>query len=140
MIELMLAAALMQAPGQTGDPCHAVGAVVGAQVPGCPAWRLLLVDGDTLSFVDPASVRRSGDTFEILNRGVFAAPRNGARSVIVTWRFDCRARTVRTVTGVFYDARGARLRDFTPTGAQAEPQTIPPGAPFDRIRTELCPR
>ena len=135
-LPLLLAAALAQAPAP--DPCHAVGEVVGAQVPGCPAWRLFLVDGDDLTYIDPGSVRRSGDTFEFHERGVLAVPRNGARSVVVTFRIDCVRRTLTAVGAVFYDVRGARLRDYVPAGADAAPNAIPPGAPFDRLREEFC--
>jgi hypothetical protein len=134
MIDLLIAAALAQA----ADPCLAIDAGT-TRPPGCPAWRPLFQDQGTMAFVDPASVRRSGDTFEILQRATFPELRNGAASVTVLYRVDCGRRTLTGVRAFFYDPRGIRLREYRPTGANAEPTAIPPGAPFDRIRAEFCP-
>jgi hypothetical protein len=136
MFELILAALAMQA---APNPCLAADPHAGGPS-GCPAWRHLFdVEGRRM-YYDPASVRRSGDSFEILHRAVFAEPLRGATGMTILFRFDCARRTIVAVSAVFHDARGARLRDHQPTGATATPQAIPPDAPFNQVRAQFCPR
>ena len=131
MIELMLAAAAFV---QAADPCHAIN----APPRGCPAWRPVFRDGGRDVTVDPASVRRSGATFEIRHRAIFAEPLDGARSVIMTYRFDCSARTVATVHVIFYDVNGVPVSQATMTGADAAPRAAPPASHFGAMLTEFC--
>lgn len=134
MIGLMLSAAMLQA----ADPCLAVEAAV-ARPATCPDWRPLFVAEGRQMFFDPASIRRNGDSFEMRHRALLPVALRGAWSIIITNRYDCARRTLTGLGGIFYDDRGVRLRDYTPEGAQAEPQPIRAGAPFDRILTDYCP-
>jgi hypothetical protein len=137
MLDIMLAAALATAPA--ADPCHAAGQPEPPR-PGCPAWRAVFRQPGTEVFVDPASVRRSGDGFEMQWRVTFDRAVDGGRSAIITYRFECRAHTIATLHAVFYDVRGVRISSGRPTGAAAHPGPAPPFSPYGGIMTEFCPR
>ncbi len=139
MLHLIAAAALAQAAAPPApDPCFAVPAA--AQPANCPRWRSTSRAAEHETFADPGSVRRSGGTFEILSWIVFAADREGARSVLIRHRHDCGRREVTALNVRVYDARGARLAEFPPTGAEAEPAAIVERSPGAAEHGEYCPR
>lgn len=135
MIDLMLAALLLQAP----NPCHALDAAT-TRPRGCPAWRYTgRADGDD-TWMDPASLRRSGTGFDLIERVVFAQPIGATRSAIVAMRYDCTRRTAAPLHVTLYDARGGRLGAETQTGPDAAPQVPPPGSWNARALIEYCRR
>jgi hypothetical protein len=135
MIELMIAAALMQA----GDPCQAV--PQGATTRSCPSWRSEARTPHFETFSNPASVVRSDGAFEISIRIVYAADRpDRVRSAIARYRFDCAPRTSVPLRLTTYDAAGIVVEDGAPRGDQAAPASLRPGSPSERLRDEFCPR
>jgi hypothetical protein len=142
MLDLILAAALAQANAPTDaappppGPCLALDAATAPA--GCPAWRLMLEGGGARIFIDPASVRRDGDRFEILFRGIFAEPVDGARSVVMWQSFDCGARTVTTRRLVFYSAAGVPVSGHVMTSAELQAEPVTAGSSFERVRAEFC--
>jgi hypothetical protein len=139
MLDLLIAAALAQpAAPAAPDPCFAV--PVPAQPATCPRWRSTSQSTEHQTFTDPGSLRRNGNTFEVLSWIVFAADREGARSVLLRHRHDCGRRTATVLDVLIYDARGAQLAQFPPTGAEAEPAAIVTGSPGAAEHAEFCPR
>jgi hypothetical protein len=135
MIELIIAAAFLQA----ADPCNAVGAAAPALR--CPSWRSVGQDTESELFVDPASLRRDGGTFDIATRIVFgAAQQGGMRSGVVTARFDCARRTWAFLHSAYFDARGVVIVEGDSTGTEAAPQAVAEGGPIAGLLTEFCPR
>jgi len=134
MIGLILATALVQAP----DPCHAIGGAPAAS--GCPQWRLIAREAEAELFVDPASLRPGGSTFDITTRIVYAAARQaGMRSGVTVTHFDCAHRTWALGHSAYFDARGALIVEGDATGEDAAPETVPDDGPFADILTEFCP-
>lgn len=122
MIELMLAAALAQGAAE-------------------PHWRSIFQSEQGEAFVDPESVRRSGDRFQIIVRSVFTVPQeSGMKTGISLNEYDCRQRTValRHITAL--DVDGVQTEDRPVTGPIAEHHPVPPGTPNDLILNEFCPR
>ena len=135
MIDLLLAAALLQ----TADPCHAV--PQGETARACPAWRSTGRTDRFEVFVNPASLARRGNTFEISLRIVYAAANpGGMRSGVSRQRFDCAARTNTMLHLTTYDAAGAVQIDRDAHAREAAPATAPPGSPNEALLTEFCPR
>ncbi len=125
MLDLLIAAALAQASTAPG-----------------PEWRpFATVEGQGAVFLDPTSLTRDGDTFEIRVRAVFDTPRSSGMVVGVTRiRIDCTRHTValRQVTG--YDAQGRLLSDGAAVGPAAEPHTVPADSSYQALIDEYCPR
>ena len=140
MLDLLFAAVLAQPPAAPSppDPCFAV--PVAAQPATCPRWRSTSQSTEHQTFADPGTVRRSGATFEVSSWIVFARDRDGARSVLLRHRHDCGRRTATVLDVMVYDARGAQLARFPPTGAEAEPAAIVTGSPGAAEQTEFCQR
>lgn len=141
MLDLMIATALLQAAAQAGpDRCHA--ADPGARPAGCVQWRAVGRDERSELFVDPASVRRDGATFDIATRIVFAEPQEeeAMRSGVTLSRFDCAARTWSLRHSAYYDGGGTLIVGGDVTGDEADPQPIPPTGPLAALLTEYCPR
>jgi len=139
LIELMIAAALAQSTAQPADPCNAVATPAPAP-PACPAWRPVNSHGDGSMSVDPASLRRSGDAFEIATRIVFSSDRpDGGRSGINLLRFDCRAMSLSLVHITVYTAAGIRMSETAVTGDDARPQLLIDGSPLAGLISEYCP-
>ncbi len=136
MLELMLAAALLQTP----DPCHA--ADPGARPAGCVQWRLVGRDARSALFVDPASLRRDGAAFEVVTRTVFGEPQEeeAMRSGVTTFRFDCAARTWSLRRSAHYHGDGTLIEAREVTGDEADPQPVQPDSPLAALATEFCPR
>lgn len=135
MIELMLAAALMQEPAG----CNAVPAT--AAPADCPQWRHLSRDRDGDIFVDPASVRRNGDRLEARMRVVNAREQSGrSRSANTRVWIDCVRRQGAALHMTLFATDGAQLGDFDVTGEAARPRVITPGSPSLRILADYCPR
>lgn len=134
MLDLMIAAVLQQQPV---DPCYTAG------IPpvGCPAWRSLYRGGGGEMFAEPASVRRDGDRFEVRVRVLFDEPGDGgARTLVGTYRYDCRAQTSAMLHFSAYDGGGRRLADADATGPDAQPQTAEAGTPNAAVLDAFCPR
>jgi hypothetical protein len=122
MIELILAAALAQGAAE-------------------PHWRSIFQSEVGEAFVDPASVRRSGDTFQINVRSVFAeAQPSGMKTGISLNEYDCRRRTVALLHIIALDAGGVQTEDRSVTGPTSEHHPVPPGTPNDIILNEFCPQ
>lgn len=133
MFDLILAAALMQAP----DPCHA--ADVAPNRPGCPAWRLVLRNEQGAWFADPASVVRGRPLFDIRIRFLYPEAGDGEiRSVVSGFRFDCGARTVAIGRGHGYDSAGAQLDEEEPAEEHTAPVPIGPDTWEAAVLTAYC--
>jgi hypothetical protein len=128
MLDLIIAAALLQT-----NACNAVDRPGPA---GCPDWQMLHDGPEVQVLAEPASVRRNGNVFELRFRLIFAADqRNGTRSGIVTYRFDCAGETGTLLQSRYYTAAGAPLADGPrPSGrALASPPGSPNRAALDRF-------
>ena len=125
MIELILAAALAQ--GQMAPAPE-------------PAWRHVARNDEGEAWVDPGSLRRTGDTFEIVWRAVFyEAKANGMLSGITRSWFDCTHRLVAMRHYTSFDARGAVLGDRDAYGAPSQPHPISDGSVYAGILRLYCP-
>lgn len=134
MLDLLLAAAMLQPPG----PCHA--ADVRPDRPGCPAWRSVFRNPDMGEwFADPASLVRGGSGFELRIRFVYAEAGEGEiRSVVAGFRYDCAARTVAIGQGHAYDAAGAQLDEEEPAEDHTAPVPVAPGTPEAAVLAAYC--
>jgi hypothetical protein len=140
MIELMIAAALVQAAPPPADPCNAV-APPEQPRQGCPQWRFVGRNETAEAFVDPASVRPDGSTFRANLRIVYYQDLpNGIRSGISRMRFDCARRTTAGERMTLFDAGGGQRDDGPLTGRDAEPYPAVPGEPGAALLDEFCPR
>jgi len=132
MIALLLAAALQQA---APDPCNAV-ARPDAPRPNCPAWRLMRTNQDASGYVDPASLRRTGDSFQVMTRTVLNRPMQGILSFNTPLELNCATRMARPLGYYNYDADG-RLLSELPAG---EAVPVAPRSAFAALLDEYCPR
>jgi len=134
MLDLLLAMALFQTPAQ----CNAVPAS-GAQTR-CPQWRL--IDRDSLgeSFIDPASIYRRGNSFDVWERVIFPRALNGVRSAQTRTRYDCRGRTSTLLSVIFYDARGAVARTMVMMPDELVAAPSPPGSTSAMVLARYCQR
>jgi hypothetical protein len=137
-LPLLLAALLTQAPAP--DPCQAIGPTPPPASARCPAWRSILNHGGGEMFVDPASVHRSGDGFEIRIRVVFPSDRpDGGRSGMSQLRFECGSRTSAVLRLTSFTAAGGLLSDEPATGSAARPVLLLTAGPFVDLLNEFCP-
>jgi len=135
MIELLIGVALLQ----TGDPCHAV--PQGQTARSCPLWRSAFRNARFEIFANPASVVRTGGTFEISLRIVYAADVvRRTRSAVARHRYDCAARTSVMLHITTYDAAGAVVEDRDALSDENAPLPAPPGSPSAVQLAAYCPR
>jgi hypothetical protein len=133
MIELFMAAALMQA----ADPCNAAGRAT-QMVEGCPVWRLVRRNDEGRGYVDPASAVRDGDRVELTTRILADTPVDGrVYSFNTRLELRCAARTVRTLRITAFDAGGATILE-APGDRPA--QRAPRDSAFAAMLDEYCPR
>ena len=139
MIGLMMAALLAQAGP---DRCNAAGQPVTPR-PGCPAWRYVGRRDIGIHYVDPASLRRSGDTFEVDGRVVLVtALEGGASSFTGRSRYNCATHMVTLVVTRIWNTRGVMLREEVHSGQYitAPAGDLREGYDFDAIMLrDYCP-
>ncbi len=137
MIELMIAAAMMQAGP---EPCNAA-ALPDPAPAGCPHWRFIGRSDRAEAFVDAASVRRDGALFRVNLRILYYQDRpDGTRSGVSRMRFDCARRMVASEHMIEFDAGGVRRVDVEMSGTDAEPYPALSGQPGGALLDEFCPR
>lgn len=120
MIELLAAAALLQAEATIWRPVYQA---EGGEV-----------------FVDPASLRRDGDTFEIRVRALFATVRpSGMKSGITRNRYNCARQSFLTLHVHYFDADGETLENRPARGNYALDRPVGPGSANAAILREYCP-
>ena len=133
MIDLLIAAAMLQAPV---NPCYAVGAAPPA---GCPVWRSLHRDNQAELFAEPASLSPNGHRFRLRIRVLFAAAAgDGARTMVVDQDYDCRARTAALLDIRSYDQGGRELMNRTILRNAAQPRPVAAGAPEAIVLGAVC--
>ncbi|HYD11752.1 MAG TPA: surface-adhesin E family protein [Allosphingosinicella sp.] len=121
MIELIAAAALVQAEA--------------------PQWRSVHRSERGEVFVDPASLRRDGDMFEITIRALFARVQpSGMKSGITRNRYNCARQSFVTLHVRYFDADGATMEDRPARGFAAQDRPVGAGSPNATILAEYCPR
>ena len=129
MIELMLAAALAQAQ-PPAQPTPAPG----------PDWQHVANTDSGEAWVDPASVRRTGDTFEIVERVVFNQARpDGTKTGTVRIWFDCARRLVALRHFRSLDAGGALVDEADAVGPASQPHGGGEGTVYATIMELYCP-
>jgi len=137
MIDLILAAAMLQAPAAAPDPCSAAGAAPPASAH-CPAWRLLWHNAGGEMSVDPASIQRSGDGFDIAARIVFSTERpDRGRSATGRLRIECRLRTYSLLHVIPFNADGSQRSNASSTATQ--PKLLLATGPMVDLLNEFCP-
>ena len=135
MLDLMIAAAMLQ---QQVNPCYAVGVPPPAS---CPVWRSLHRDNQAELFVEPASMRVDGDSFELRIRVLFAqAGGDGARNMVLVQRYDCRARTAALASLYSYDQGGRMVQNRVILRNVMQPRPVGPGSPEAIVLAAACRR
>jgi len=138
----MLAAMLAQGAAHAPDPCNAAGQPVTPR-PGCPGWRYVGQRDIGTHYVDPASLRREGDTFEIDSRVVLVSALEGrATSFTGRNRYNCANRLVTLLVTRIWDSRGAMLREEVHRGQYASSTVDESQAGYDfdvAMLRDYCP-
>ena len=140
MLDLMIAAALLQAQAAppAPDPCF-VGAPA-ALPAACPRWRqvqLARANADASGYVDPASVRREGTIVDIDTLTILREPVAGnITRFTARVRLDCTARTSLVLRLTGYDAAGVKVHEGA--AEAATPQPAPAGTPRAGLLDDFC--
>jgi hypothetical protein len=128
MFDLILAAALLQEPAAPlPEPAPA----------NCPAWRLMRSNEQATGYVDPGSLRREGDTIQLMTRTILhLRMEQGVVSFNTPLELNCATRTARPLHYYNFDAGGRLVAELP--GGEAVP--VVPRSAFEALLDEFCPR
>lgn len=122
MLDLMIAAALAQA-----QPA--------------PLWRSVHSAETGEVFVDPASLRRDGQSFDITARAVFhEVTRSGMKTGITRNRYNCARQSMLTLHVHYFDANGRTIENRAATGALTRDRPVGGRSANAAILRLYCPR
>ena len=105
-----------------------------------PDWRLVGRNEAGEAHVDPASLRRDGNSFEIDERIVFTRTLpNRVRIGISRLWFDCPRRLVALRHVISFDESGTLLEDRPGRGPPSQPHPVNDGSVYSTIMDLYCP-
>lgn len=112
-----------------------------AQAQPAPAWRAVHRSEVSEVSVDPASLRRDGQSFDITVRAVFhRVTQQGLKSGISRHRYNCARQSIVTLHVHFFDINGRTIQNGAPTGVMARDRPVGGGSAHAAILRLYCPR
>jgi len=127
------------APAAGSDPCTAL--VPPMTDRSCPRWRPVWRGNEFELFVNPDSLVRRGDNFEISLRYVYNVDRpQRVRSRISRHRYICARRAHVPLDIASYDVFGRRVAESGPRPDGRAEASVPRGSPGARLLSEYCRR
>lgn len=106
-----------------------------------PQWRAVHRSDVSEVAVDPASLRRDGQRFEITARVLFhQVTQQGLKSGISRHRYNCARQSITTLHVHFFDANGRTIENRPATGAMARDRPVGGGTAHAAILRLYCPR
>jgi len=97
-------------------------------VPAFAGWEEMVSRGGISLFVDPQTIKVSGDTRNVLALVAYNEPlSNGARSIQGAMEYDCRDKRLRTLTFTQYAEPLARGRVVSDSQSPSEWGPVAPG-------------
>lgn len=102
-----------------------------------PRWQAVSYDERGNTYIDLASLRRDGASFEArLIATIRTDPRAGPLTLLSLQRFDCALRTVALLESSVPGLDSGRSRRVT--GESAAPRSAPAGTPGDLVLNRYC--
>lgn len=106
-----------------------------------PLWRSVYRYEGGEIFVDPASLRRDGDRFEITLRALFARVQpSGMKIGISRNRYNCARQSFVTLHVHYLDENGATIENRPARGFAARDRPVGGGSANAAILRDYCPR
>ncbi len=96
--------------------------------PAFAGWEEMVSHGGISLFLDPQTIKVSGDTRNVLALVAYNEPlENGARSIQGAMEYDCRGKRLRTLTFTHYAEPLARGRVVSDSQSPSEWNPVAPG-------------